>query len=914
MNQDETMDFKALRAKFQEEDLLIRQKPRMKPALPEKPKVVPSPHSPTQYLPAGARPSLLTSINQSLEGRNTLVPRVVFKDDKDSKKPLIKTNSKGLDKSEGKLRGGKDNLVKGSKELDEKKDSSKDEKLPVVTTADLLSSPVPPKAQTTKKNGLMGFKWSAKSNSDDIPADPTLDTPSLDIPGPAPVYPTPPEFEDSEPETSEAPNMFSLSDCGVESNPASPGFTPPPAFIPDIPPPNLPSSVSEAPLEMETPTLPIYIPDSQGDISPVETSPTIYQTIFSPPPEVSSPPPISIAALLNPPPRDPLSLPSSPQAENSLSPIYALERAEDMNQVRRTSPADQRILNALKNARRKLTNNVQTNNSTCATLPPEDLYLPQSTLTNLPPIDYDSMTARQLNGMDHRQGSPALEGIDQDGTEDVPELLVVPPPRPRSVPPDQVTPAAPPQKPAKPSNLKFPDFIPNSPLQQIPAVPLEFSEKDTRNVGYLDSGASPKMPQWTNGGSTSPDIPAGVTLPPSYSNGVVMPGATPQGATGFGVKYPDQPPPYQAESAFFIPLDSQAMAGHNSVATGNSYYDDMAKKKAKSDGGKKRKGPPKNPYAEASQELNEEKTKTGRLGKNDKNVVEGPDEKELKKREKQRLEREKKELKERQEREKKEQKEKEKREKEMKKKFKISGYEEAMYYATVTVTTKGRKDDLPVSNGDSISIIRTTNCPKGKWLARDFANNYGYVAVDHVELDIKEMLELGKKAAPTHTSKLRDSDVANTGSNIANHFPHSAESFSDDSEEWAADDDETFPSPTNAVVYLPDAVIHSRAFSLPDVGNPELHVNHQHSHSDVSAGGAHEQAKNEALQKLTTFFRSPKTVQPTAGVTEHQTSLVHHRENVVHQPQASSIQEEGFEHPDMLILPPPELYADVNKE
>lgn len=52
---------------------------------------------------------------------------------------------------------------------------------------------------------------------------------------------------------------------------------------------------------------------------------------------------------------------------------------------------------------------------------------------------------------------------------------------------------------------------------------------------------------------------------------------------------------------------------------------------------------------------------------------EGPDEKELKKKEKQRLEKEKKELKEKQEREKKEQKEREKKENEMKKKFKVSG-------------------------------------------------------------------------------------------------------------------------------------------------------------------------------------------------------------------------------------------------
>ncbi len=53
-------------------------------------------------------------------------------------------------------------------------------------------------------------------------------------------------------------------------------------------------------------------------------------------------------------------------------------------------------------------------------------------------------------------------------------------------------------------------------------------------------------------------------------------------------------------------------------------------------------------------------------------AAEGPDEKELKKKEKQRLEKEKKELKEKQEREKKEQKEREKKENEMKKKFKVS--------------------------------------------------------------------------------------------------------------------------------------------------------------------------------------------------------------------------------------------------
>lgn len=42
-----------------------------------------------------------------------------------------------------------------------------------------------------------------------------------------------------------------------------------------------------------------------------------------------------------------------------------------------------------------------------------------------------------------------------------------------------------------------------------------------------------------------------------------------------------------------------------------------------------------------------------------------------------------------------------------------------MYHAKVMVASKVRKNDLPVKSGHTVSIIRTTNCPKGKWLARD---------------------------------------------------------------------------------------------------------------------------------------------------------------------------------------------------
>lgn len=45
-----------------------------------------------------------------------------------------------------------------------------------------------------------------------------------------------------------------------------------------------------------------------------------------------------------------------------------------------------------------------------------------------------------------------------------------------------------------------------------------------------------------------------------------------------------------------------------------------------------------------------------------------------------------------------------------------------MYHARVLLDSKLRKHDLQVKTGDTVSIIRTTNCPKGKWLARDSQN------------------------------------------------------------------------------------------------------------------------------------------------------------------------------------------------
>ncbi|XP_035762011.1 uncharacterized protein si:ch211-188c16.1 isoform X4 [Neolamprologus brichardi] len=157
------------------------------------------------------------------------------------------------------------------------------------------------------------------------------------------------------------------------------------------------------------------------------------------------------------------------------------------------------------------------------------------------------------------------------------------------------------------------------------------------------------------------------------------------------------------------------------------------------------------------------------------------DHKEQKKREKQRLEKEKK-----------EQKEREKKENEMKKKFKVTGDEEPMYHAKVMVASKVRKNDLPVKSGDTVSIIRTTNCPKGKWLARDANNKYGYISVMNVELNIKEMLELGKKAQAAGRGGNMEGDNISIGSRSSNQ-PFLTSSFTDDSEEWAYEDETLSP-------------------------------------------------------------------------------------------------------------------------
>ncbi|XP_026062824.1 uncharacterized protein LOC113046142 isoform X1 [Carassius auratus] len=213
------------------------------------------------------------------------------------------------------------------------------------------------------------------------------------------------------------------------------------------------------------------------------------------------------------------------------------------------------------------------------------------------------------------------------------------------------------------------------------------------------------------------------------------------------------------------------------------------------------KGAPKNPYADTSlvkeetwrniwhvtQWSNAAEDQNGQHDRKKQPSPEHPEDKEQKKKEKQRLEKEKK-----------EQKEKDKKRNEMHKKFKITGLEEPMYHARVLADSKLRKYNLAVKSGDLISIIRTVNCPKGKWLARDSDNRYGYISVMNVELNIKEMLELGKKVSQATGRGQTDGDNLSISSRSSHQNPVLTSSFTDDSEEWMYEDDTLSLSAENA--------------------------------------------------------------------------------------------------------------------
>ncbi|XP_071201815.1 FYN-binding protein 1-like [Salvelinus alpinus] len=741
---------------------------------------------------------------------------------------------------------------------------------------------------------------SPKTPAETIPA-PTLPVSVRPTPSPvlAPFSPIP-----APPVTHILPAVPSPPPLSTSTPPppviATPSPSPPPDPTPSLLPPPTPPA---AELEPESVVVDIAV---------------IVETSASPLPSHTPPPPAGDPSVAPPSlqPERPVGV-----QERPLSALLALGRAEEMSSPKKRG--SEIIFNALEKAKRTLASPLTTPvpsrpvTPTIEDLPPpphNPSPTPMKSLPELPPIDYDDQAGAAaptplipalVNGIDIRQASPMLEGVAEKGARDVlPDLFVVPPPPPRKRLPEASTRGAPPEKPPQLPSVDLTAYAVEIP---VPSADSALNVPEFEDVGsdVLDLEAPEFQPadlvdlevsKWGYGEYGDPEfaplnadnIPETMPLEQEIlEEGEEFPEVEDQGVPEFGFEFreiPESEPGVEVpvevlqETVHASPFSQNPQPAAGAQAEDSTYescgnaYEDMpsAKQKVKGQPTNKKKGSaksktqaPYNPYAE-TQLPTEETPKTGWFLK--KPASETPDEKQLKKIEKQRLEKEKKEQK---ERERKEQKERENKENEMKK-FKITGQKEAIYQATVMVASKGHKNDLAVKNGDIVSIIRTTNCPKGKWLARDSTNTYGYISVSDVELDIKEMLEMGKRASRAISCKNittmveQGGEVASMDSRTSNHYPLQEDtgSFTDDSEEWAHDDDD---EPLSSLIEEEPTESSLFPYCLPPRRPEELEPEEPISPMDIEGPETVYLCKEEADLKL----------------------------------------------PDMVVLPPPDLYADI---
>ncbi|KAL2089561.1 hypothetical protein ACEWY4_014249 [Coilia grayii] len=608
--------------------------------------------------------------------------------------------------------------------------------------------------------------------------------------------------------------------------------------------------------------------------------------------------------------------------------LSALERAKEASPEKRTQPGDHRILTLLEKAKRKYAAH-QANKAPAPSTPPSVSPVPPDPpvcvtptpadptpsvsptllVLELPPVDYEEPVGEAapvlvgdqgeqttlLNGFDHRQVSPILEEplMEEAQTEVLPARKPLP-----TVPSLGSAPEKPPRPPVvdlSPYQLNHVQE-PQEENGEVIAASQDFAP-DLQNV----SAVVPEREDVLESGAADVEIPESYIMEEALASVEhgdledVLDGDYAETVLGAAVDEADSPTSHEARAA----SRQQESPPDNS----DNIYEDVTTNKKKS---KKRKAQPKNPYAD-TQPPPEETPKPAWF-KAKKTSAEIAEEKEQKKREKQR---EKEREKER-EREKKEQKEREKKENEMKKKFKITGQEEPMYAAKVTVASKGKNNDLPVKPGDIVSIIRTTNCPKGKWLARDDTNKYGYICVGSVELDIKDMLELGKKVSKktSLTNSFVDGDTQNLDGGMSNHYELGTESFSDD-DEWNDDDEHEPLSPTEIteITETTDNGLYS-TLSMPETVSLEPE-SPEHTQCVTSTEDPHMQARHEALHKLAIFFKKPPSPEGTTG----QTTPTPAEEPSTEASLTNSFPGEAdLDVPDMLVLPPPDLYADVITE
>lgn len=121
------------------------------------------------------------------------------------------------------------------------------------------------------------------------------------------------------------------------------------------------------------------------------------------------------------------------------------------------------------------------------------------------------------------QSSPVLEGIAEEGSDAVPELLVVPPPPPRKALPDTESLGPAPEKPERPPSVNLSEFIHPPPLQFSKSGTMDGPEFE--DVGSEAHSPELQVSDWGSGEHIGPDTPDGQNVPEFYSNGMITPAA-----------------------------------------------------------------------------------------------------------------------------------------------------------------------------------------------------------------------------------------------------------------------------------------------------------------------------------------------------------------------------------------------------
>ncbi|KAA0708800.1 Disabled -like protein 1 [Triplophysa tibetana] len=717
------------------------------------------------------------------------------------------------------------------------------------------SVPIVPKAlippQTSAGEHPVPSVYASSIPAPHIPTSPSLQTKIPEHPIPKPAVRSQSVRKPALTETPPKPNinLLSLSEVFPPPQESPPPHESPPPDFTDIPPPIFPDEdFSDEVFSYQA-----------IDRFPASISSTVSRTSSPAPPTRSN---ISPELLLKPyTSRQGSGATPSPTStvlldkavinnENQTppkSPLSFLARAEEMSPVKRTAPLDNRVLNLLERAKKMSTmsqgastpettspykmgpptvalSDTLTPDMAQPNLRPTEKALPQipnamtegawtvPEICEFPPVDFTDHV--HVPPKSHLPETPKVNGFDH---RFVSVVKPVNPPTPPIRKPLPATPVeeTPPEKPMPP--FEHPQIL-NTPNQHLEAYDEEpydnsfddsFEETETPSVPNFRP-----IPPLVSGFGGKPSVHDKAFQeqwdPNPHDAGEMLPNTDyrDNGEVDFGSVISSSPQPSTHPSLLQDHVRSSPVSQGFLSQSGDNLYEDLSLgKKAKS---KKPKGTPKsktkkylstaveNPYANAATAM-EQTPKKGLFSR--KNSGKLAQEKELKKKEKQREKEKEKEK----ERERKEQKEKEKKENEMKKKFKITGQEEPIYHVKPMEDCKGSKNDLPVKVGETVSIIRTTSCPKGKWLAKDSSNRYGYVPVESMDLNIDGIKELGKMTTATNrpiVNGLRDAEITSTGSRTSDHNAMNNESFSDYSEEWTIDEDEPMNSSPSEAAHI----------------------------------------------------------------------------------------------------------------